>query len=107
MGMDETHTWAPFELCEEDYKHLLNHTSLKVTECPNSVSDVFSWQAWVLHVEKGIPFEEHLVHLIKERDALLFLNRALASGNKKAIADAHLKYIEAADEAMEFIRGYF
>ena len=106
MGLDESHTWKPFVIDEEMYADFKGLMRLKDVECPEKIKDIYTWMAWINYLRKEIPYEEHLKHILAEKNALIELNAALDSGDDDLVSQKHLEYIEIADDAMNFLREY-
>ena len=99
--------WVPFHVTHQE--HLEAVESLLTSPCaaakglqfepvPDHVRSKLEWHAWVLFVEAGVPFEEHLRLLTAELDS-----RECDDGGS---AETHMQWYVAAKELDQFVMPY-
>ena len=106
-GMSGGCKWVPFEVTREEHaeavESLLTSPSeaakgLQFEPVPDSVCSKLEWHAWVLFVEAGVPFDEHL--------RLLKVERELLKKQEAASDEAHARWYAAAMRLSDFVNPY-
>ncbi|MDP5138541.1 hypothetical protein ORJ04_21575 [Rheinheimera baltica] len=106
LGISGDYKWKPFTLDFEVYQQVKELSDLQIVDCPDNVTDVYSWQAWVSFIEKKIPYEEHLQFLLAEKDVELAFQKAKALNNHKLINKVNLEASKVFYAKDEFLKPY-
>ena len=109
-GMSGGARWKPYKIYHGDFelifgevKSLSKLNNLEYIEPDSWVKSFEDWNVWVMHIKRGIPWEEHkrlnnsVIAIEKE------LKEAEEKNNASRINALHIKYVEEGTKLSEFI----